>query len=78
MVFGVTHSRCKEEIVKGFLPYENSPVPQSVAHVPSSHPIMRKIHGFVNISSQGDTIHFLPGILVLLSAVRGCIVRSRV
>lgn len=35
---------------------------------------MRKLHGFVNITSQGNTINFLPGILVLLSAARGCIV----
>ena len=68
---------CKEENVKGFLPYENCTVPQPIAHVPSRHPIMRKIHGFVNISPQGDAIHFLPGILVLLPAVRGCIVSSR-
>ena len=35
---------------------------------------MRKIHGFVNVSSQSRNINFLSRILVLLSAARGCTV----
>jgi hypothetical protein len=35
---------------------------------------MRKVHGFVNVTSESDIINLLPGILVLLPTARGCTV----